>query len=120
MYSSPMKNPTAVLLCSAGVILAAGLAGSPADAQPLGLSRNYDVVVRSERVYLGDLDLRATPGLQVANVRVEDAVARVCAPTGPSMRSEVRNCEYEARSRAKRKLQRIVKLSSEHAYARAD
>jgi UrcA family protein len=120
MFSTPLRNPTAVVLCSAALILATGLASSPADAQPLGLSRSYDVVTRSERVYLGDLDLRITPELQLANVRVEDAVARVCAPTGPSMRSEVRNCEYQARSRAKRKLQRIVKLSFEQAYARAD
>ena len=120
MFSNPVKNPTAVFFGCAAVILAAGLAASPADAQPLGLSRDYGVVTRSERVYLGDLDLRITPELQMANVRVEDAIGRVCAPTGPSMRSEIRSCEHHARSRAKRKLQRIVKLSFEQAYARAD
>ena len=123
MFSKPMTSSTAALIGGAVAILAASAIGAPAQAQPLALRYSHEPIKRTERVYVGDLDLRVTPELATASARVEGAIGRVCANPngpGPAMRAETRNCERQTRARAKRNLQRIVKLSFERAYARAD
>ena len=114
MYSNQTTS-TAVLFCGAVAVIAAGLgATGPARAE---------TITRTERVFVGDLDLTAESGRTTAMTRVEGAVVRVCArPEGPVayVRRAVRNCERVARSGAKHQMSRLVERAHERAYARAD
>lgn len=119
MLSNKATTSTATLLCAAIAILAGGLSAAPAHADSWRWPKGP--VTRSERVFIGDLDLTAAPGRETANTRIEGAVVRVCEPPARfAMRREIRDCQRVARNSANRKMMRIVKAAHARAYARAD
>ncbi len=119
MFSKSVAIPSVAMVGGVLAILAGSLSAAPAHADPSRWPKPS--LTRSERVFIGDLDLTAATAREIANTRIEDAVVRVCEPPpGPHLRREIEDCQRVARNSANYKLNRIVKQAHARAYARAD
>lgn len=119
MFSRNVTIPSVAMVGGVLAILAGGLSAAPARADTSRWPK--PPLTRTERVFIGDLDLTAVAGRETANTRVEGAVVRVCeAPSRFVQRREIRDCQRVARNGANKKMKRIVKAAYARAYARAD
>jgi UrcA family protein len=119
MFSKNAATTSVAMVGGALAILAGSLSAAPAHADAYRWPK--PPLTRTERVFIGDLDLTAVSGRDTANTRIEGAVVRVCEPPSRFVqRREIRDCQRVARNGASKKMKRIVKAAYARAYARAD